>query len=596
MSAFPANQSILIETQTTAKNNKTSTATITKEKENPTDKEKTVQPSKTVAEPTTTTQNNKAEPPAEPPLPPSQTLTRLSKDTWVFEVLSFLFSIACLIGSVVILRVYDGRSLPEWPYNISLNTLISLLSTFMVMSLIVPISAGLSQCKWLWFVDTERGRGKTKGARYLADFGAFDMASRGPWGCLLLLKTAWNSPLAVLGIVVTVCSLAIQPMIQQSVTYPIRNTAIGEATVARATNYTQWFIGLGTGTQGAGFENRDQNGEIVTAMKAAILQGMANPNSSLSDIPASCSTGNCTFSPYSTLAVCANTANVTSDTVYNNSESRWVLPNGVYLYDYGFYYMNVTTLANWSIAFNESQNPLVSIYIVQGDFQEKINQTLEIMLQLCVQTLSTTVDRGQTNTTLISSFNESTYENGVLTLHSPTDDRNYTIPDVARTALVRGLQSIFSGLAGRGQGTVVKSSDAIHAIQAYGSTEAVQQVAMSMTNSFRIAPSLEDAPPAVGVALGQTVYVRIAWAWLVLPITLEVLAAAFLAGVIWHSRRAGIWCWKSESLPVLHGLSEEIQVEMKKAKSTAEMEALAEKQEVRLGHNGQVWLLKRRLN
>lgn len=118
-------------------------------------------------------------------------LTRITKDTWLWEILSLLFSIACLVASAVVLRVYDGRSLPKWPYGITL-TLISLLATLVSMAMMVPVAAGLSQSKWLWFARPGSDRGTGRGKR-LADFGAFDMASRGPWGCILLLKTAWSS-------------------------------------------------------------------------------------------------------------------------------------------------------------------------------------------------------------------------------------------------------------------------------------------------------------------------------------------------------------------------------------------------------------------
>lgn len=69
-------------------------------------------------------------------------------------------------------------------------------------------------------------------------------------------------PLVILGVLLTVCALAIQPMIQQSVTYPVRNIAVGEANIPRAINYTQWSVGGGTDSMGGGTINRDQNGQL----------------------------------------------------------------------------------------------------------------------------------------------------------------------------------------------------------------------------------------------------------------------------------------------------------------------------------------------
>lgn len=60
----------------------------------------------------------------------------------------------------------------------------------------------------------------------------------------------------------------------------------------------------------------------------------------------------------------------------------------------------------------------------------------EIMLQVCVQTYNTNVVNGTTKTVLLSSHNASTYNDYVLTLHSPTDNHNYTLPEIARLPLI----------------------------------------------------------------------------------------------------------------------------------------------------------------
>ena len=54
--------------------------------------------------------------------------------------------ILLLIG-IVILKIYDGRQLPNWPYGIMLNTVISILSVFLSVSMIVAVAAGISQLK-----------------------------------------------------------------------------------------------------------------------------------------------------------------------------------------------------------------------------------------------------------------------------------------------------------------------------------------------------------------------------------------------------------------------------------------------------------------
>lgn len=100
--------------------------------------------------------------------------------SWLPEVLWTLVSIACLIAIAVVLKLYDGQPLPNWPLGITLNTLVAFLSTLCRAAFIVPVMEGLSQLKWNWFAT---------GDRSLADFQAFDDASRGPYGSLKLLLT-----------------------------------------------------------------------------------------------------------------------------------------------------------------------------------------------------------------------------------------------------------------------------------------------------------------------------------------------------------------------------------------------------------------------
>jgi uncharacterized protein DUF3176 len=96
---------------------------------------------------------------------------------WLFEVLCGILSLACLIAITIVLHAFDNRPVPTWRYGITLNTIVSLLASISTFSLIIPITAGLSQLKWLWFREK----------RSLADFQILDNASRGPTGSISLL-------------------------------------------------------------------------------------------------------------------------------------------------------------------------------------------------------------------------------------------------------------------------------------------------------------------------------------------------------------------------------------------------------------------------
>lgn len=97
--------------------------------------------------------------------------------SWIWEILSCVIAVASLAGIIVVLYMYDGKSMPDWPYGITLNAVISLLTTLMKAAMAFPITEALSQLKWSWF-----SRGNN-----LSDLALLDAASRGPFGAALVL-------------------------------------------------------------------------------------------------------------------------------------------------------------------------------------------------------------------------------------------------------------------------------------------------------------------------------------------------------------------------------------------------------------------------
>ena len=101
-------------------------------------------------------------------------------DWWLWEVLAVLFSLGTFTVLVTILIVYDGHSIAHLPQRLSLNAIISILSTISRTSLMFSITATLSQFKWLLF------SGRT---RQMKDLQTYDDASRGPLGSTILLMS-----------------------------------------------------------------------------------------------------------------------------------------------------------------------------------------------------------------------------------------------------------------------------------------------------------------------------------------------------------------------------------------------------------------------
>lgn len=98
--------------------------------------------------------------------------------TWAFELFSWTLSAACLVWIFLVLYFRQDKSLPSWPFAITINALISVLSAIMKSSLLLPVEVAIGQLKWNWFRRRDRP---------LIDFETYDSATRGPWGSVFLL-------------------------------------------------------------------------------------------------------------------------------------------------------------------------------------------------------------------------------------------------------------------------------------------------------------------------------------------------------------------------------------------------------------------------
>jgi hypothetical protein len=102
----------------------------------------------------------------------------LSPHGWLYEVSSLFVAAASFVALVLVLRKYQNKPSPQWPADISLNTLVSVVSTVFRATLLMPVATGISQSGWIWF---------SQRSRPLEDICHYDSASRGPIGSIKLL-------------------------------------------------------------------------------------------------------------------------------------------------------------------------------------------------------------------------------------------------------------------------------------------------------------------------------------------------------------------------------------------------------------------------
>lgn len=90
----------------------------------------------------------------------------------LIELSGMVLSLAATAAIIGVLLQYHDRPLQDWPYHITINTLISFLNSLAKGSMLLVIASAISQLKWSWFHHS--------GARPLNDMQLFDNASRGP--------------------------------------------------------------------------------------------------------------------------------------------------------------------------------------------------------------------------------------------------------------------------------------------------------------------------------------------------------------------------------------------------------------------------------
>lgn len=99
---------------------------------------------------------------------------------WAAETAGILASASLLIALIILLIIYDDKAMFDWK-GVTLNAVVSILTTASKAALLYTTSELISQWKWIVFTTTRRP---------LIDFQRIDAASRGPFGSLEMI---WRS-------------------------------------------------------------------------------------------------------------------------------------------------------------------------------------------------------------------------------------------------------------------------------------------------------------------------------------------------------------------------------------------------------------------
>lgn len=96
---------------------------------------------------------------------------------WTPELLALVSASLSLVAIVVLLSVFDGKSIFTW-YGVTLNAVVSILSLVLKSNLAYVLAECTAQWKWILFATQSRP---------LIDFDRVDAAVMGPLGALRVL-------------------------------------------------------------------------------------------------------------------------------------------------------------------------------------------------------------------------------------------------------------------------------------------------------------------------------------------------------------------------------------------------------------------------
>ncbi|KAB8228681.1 DUF3176 domain-containing protein [Aspergillus alliaceus] len=502
------------------------------------------------------------------------TVWSLISDWFIWEVLAVLLSAVTLAAIVAILAKFDHKPQPVWKH-VSLNSVVSWLSTISKGCVLFAISEALGQLKWVWFA---------KKSRPMLNLRAFDSASRGFYGSGELM---W--------------ALRFRALLANSTYYnttgpPLQNGALFWVDPSLKANvYNSLF-------------NNDRSRPWATPQYV-------------------CSTSNCTWDPIATLEVRARCSNVTDrldiscsavtgdDLGYNgltNCTASLPVSNTTAWFLSGMAVKRplsiATVQARSALVYKNASLPPIQMVVPDGLGMDGTTlrdnntrwQATECSIQPMVHSFRAIVKNNVYKEDSIATW-ETSWATWDENLPLSTEELQKLTPGMyfqppwgpdqgvhpnttfgfsaqAGLSLQTFFQDLFTGYSFMrsiysasfipNSNTLYAGADFIQAMALGNITDcnattadklrcAMDNVAAAMSKSFRdsrfIAANSDPgtAQMAGGRAISSVTYVEVRWPWIVLPVLVWVLGAATLVGAMWKSRRAGVPKWKNDPIPLL---------------------------------------------
>ncbi|KAM3076970.1 hypothetical protein ACMFMF_004885 [Clarireedia jacksonii] len=557
---------------------------------------------------------------------------------WLIEIVAVLIGTISFIAICLVLRHYQDKPAPKintiGGVGITLNTVISILTTVGRASLLLAVAECISQQKWVWF---------SSSAKPLIELEAFDRGSRGAFGSLIQVVS--------IGALLIILGLAVDPLSQELLHYEVQPEAAPSSGLAYVSTALRWDTEFYRGTVYT-WGTQEQTPDPPLFMKAAVQNGILTSGSRLNETQPYCATGNCTWPIYQSLAVCMRWQDISSHLSYSSYqdekgflEDKWSLTDRHYIETlYGALpRFNMSSVAkplnttdfvsggtplNFSdtIAFSDSPSPLADVFMMYKDPSKPYGDprpfsAVEFVFEWCAQKFNTSVVNGVVLTTRLGSTNNFTHDGHSYytgPLFNTTTDFSYEFTGIkydvnynTHNVLSNYLRKTLNGTVFYIGNDFYKTSDAAEAfyqpfnsdalhpnttvLGQAGLNELLQNIATSMTNIVRQTDhtivTTDTSKPiytlANGTAWQDQTFVRVQWGYIAAPVTLALLSILFVTITIVQSmvQAKKYKVWKSSTISTLLALSDETHMQIGGLRSTSENEHAVETLKISLRHD-----------
>ncbi|KAI3317052.1 hypothetical protein HD806DRAFT_395974 [Xylariaceae sp. AK1471] len=554
-------------------------------------------------------------------------LTRLADEPWLWEYTLWILSTTLLGCQIAVLFAYSGSPLPDWPFGITFNALISTLSAISSSSLIAVVSNIMGQQKWVRL---------SRGKQTLSDINKLEEASRGPWGSLVLLFRAREWDISVVGALGTILSLATTTFIQQTTSIKLMPHNTDTPLITARFLYHNDFQ-----DSSGGYNSLSDT--MVSRFHEGLYYTGSTQDESLKP-PTYCFTSNCTYQIYESLAVCSSCADISSHATTNfernekNASYLWALPNGFNI-SLEKSFVDVTPAGKLppQLAVESKYDPVVltaglpilnltAIMPCIKDNQDACNaRACECMLYWCVNKYNSTVIQGSLHEDILAtakfgkeinvpdiSYKQEgqPYYGLPPTDHYPPTPESYKLIQLTNSSFLVGPRATsyitnFTAQALRGSVynsnsfAPLSTNEGVARIYASYSVDNVQglktvfeNIAASMTSGLRSRYRMKNTNEGWvhgvygvrdirGTGTILIPLVQVSWPWITLPVILQLTTFVMLCSAHIYSSYQNVPLWKSSAIAtVFLGAKTRQLVEMEIPKDLAEIERAIEQIEI----------------